>query len=174
MNSWSFKWKQSHPLNLSNIYIYSCRDLKWLISSYVFFFLVLPTSSTNVGLNITLYLWKHRLHSDINLNISRGSQANQRKTHKHFRQLPPQGLGLEDAFNSNSIHTNLQSTNPTLSDSWCARPKAGSKHSLKPKPIMLPSPARWWTAERLRKSIVLLQERMKRIKVVLLFSLGIQ
>ncbi len=142
-----------------------------------FFFLVLPTSSTNVGLNIKLYLWKHRLNSDINLNVSRGSQANQRKTHKHFRQLPPQGLGLEDAFNSNSIHTNLQSTNPTLSDSWCARPKAGSKHSLKPKPItpiMLPSPARWWTAERLRKSIVLLQERMKRIKVVLLFSLGIK
>lgn len=141
------------------------------------FFVVLPTSTTNVGLNIKLYFWKYWLHSDINLNISRRSQANQRKTRRHFRQLPPQGLRLEDAFNSNSIHTNPHSTNQTLSDSWLARPclKAGSKHSLKPKPrtpIMLPSPARWLTAERLRKSIVLLQERMKRIKVVLLFSLG--
>lgn len=39
MNSWSFKWKQSHPLNISNIYIYSCRDLNLLISSYVFLLL---------------------------------------------------------------------------------------------------------------------------------------
>ncbi len=145
--------------------IYSCCDLKLLISSYVF----CGTAHLYYKrrFEYKLYLWKHWLHSDINLNISRGSQANQRKTRWHFRQLPPQGLRLEDAFNSNSIHTNPHSTNQTLSDSWCARPlfKSSSKHSLKPKPrtSIIPSPARWLTAERLRKSIVLLQERMKRI-----------
>lgn len=131
------------------------------------FFVVLPTSTTNVGLNIKLHLWKHWLHSDINLNISRGSQANQRKTRRHFRHCLPKVWDWR--MHSTQIlftQTHTAQTKPYLTHDvpdHCL--KAGSKHSLNPKPrtsIMLPSPARWLTAERLRKSIVLLQERMKR------------